>query len=96
MVTITYGKGKEQMCLELSAVLNRLPSSVSSSKPGREFAMLPTGCPHLLFGSIAQNAAIQPKPVMARKMARQCSRGISMPADGNIPFGCWLSAGPFS
>lgn len=46
--------------------------------------MFPTTCPHLLFGSIARNAAIQPMAVIARKMVSQCSRGISMTAETAI------------
>src|ERR1035437_4330108 len=58
--------------------------------------MLPTTCPHLLPGSIAQNATTQPMPVITRKMVSECSRRNSKTAEGNLPFGCLLSAEPFS
>ena len=58
--------------------------------------MLPTTCPHLLPGSIAANAMIQPIPVITRNMVSECSRKISITAEGRMPFGCLLSAEPFS
>jgi hypothetical protein len=57
--------------------------------------MLPTTCPHLLFGSIALNATTQAMPVTRRNRVSECSRSNSTAADRTLPFGCLLSADPF-
>lgn len=58
--------------------------------------MLPTTWPHLLSGSMARNATTQAIPVINRKMLSECSRNICITLDGKTPFGCLLSAEPFS
>lgn len=76
---------RTQRCFEPTSIqrlaIETRPRICLHSEP-----IVPTTCPHLLFGSIARNAALQPMPVIARKW-RECSRGNSMTADGNIPFG---------
>src|SRR5204863_8518824 len=45
---------------------------------------------------MALNTNTQTIPVATRNKVNECSRRSSMTADGNLPFGCLLSAEPFS
>src|SRR3981081_4569578 len=58
--------------------------------------MLPTTCPHLLFGSMALNASPQATPGTRRNTVSECSRRNSAIAEANLPFGRLLSVDPFS
>src|SRR5204863_9999245 len=45
---------------------------------------------------MALNTNTQTMPVATRNKVNECSRRTSMTADGNLPFGCLLSAESFS
>src|ERR1700676_4261110 len=45
---------------------------------------------------MALNATTQAMPVINRNNVSECSRKNSRIGEGSLPFGCWLSADPFS